>query len=368
MADISPDDLRAAVAAGRVDEATAAGLAAFAAERQGLRAALAKEDEPFEFFRGFGEIFISVGLALLFGALLAFALMRAAGGDADTLVAIPGVALFLAWVFSVYFALRRRMALPSILLAVMFATSLAALLNSFASGILASVVGPAEMTPRLEGLRLMGVAAFGLIGMAIYYRVFRLPFALAPLGVFGGILAIATAEAISPSMHGNLSRGSLDLAQAPAFALAILLFGLAAFAVAMRFDLKDPHRLGRHSASAFWLHILAAPAIVNTVCLTLYNLGGLVGYCAAGLAFLAVAAMALAIDRRSFLMAGVVYAGLSIGAAFEAAGGDDEFSGIATVFLLGVGITWLGAHWAGARARLMRWLPDFPLKDRLPPY
>ena len=42
--------------------------------------------------------------------------------------------------------------------------------------------------------------------------------------------------------------------------------------------MHDPHRLRRWSASGFWLHMLAAPALVNTIVLTLYNYGGTVGY------------------------------------------------------------------------------------------
>ena len=54
----------------------------------GKRAAMPAEDEPFEFFRGFSEIFISIGLVILLSgiaALLAlfggFALLIAAAAD-----------------------------------------------------------------------------------------------------------------------------------------------------------------------------------------------------------------------------------------------------------------------------------------------
>jgi hypothetical protein len=49
------------------------------------------------------------------------------------------------------------------------------------------------------------------------------------------------------------------------------------FAAAMYFDLKDPQRVTRYSACGFWLHIAAAPALVNTVAVTLLNQGNLSG-------------------------------------------------------------------------------------------
>ena len=73
---MTPEDLRAAVAAGILSEAQAASLQALANDRSGRRSSLPSEDEPFEFFRGFSEIFISIGLIILLtgvaGLLAAF--------------------------------------------------------------------------------------------------------------------------------------------------------------------------------------------------------------------------------------------------------------------------------------------------------
>ena len=46
-ATLTPGDLRAAVAAGHLTEAQAAGLIALAQERAGRRAAMPRTDEPF---------------------------------------------------------------------------------------------------------------------------------------------------------------------------------------------------------------------------------------------------------------------------------------------------------------------------------
>jgi hypothetical protein len=73
-----------------------------------------------------------------------------------------------------------------------------------------------------------------------------------------------------------------------------------------------PHRLGRHAATAFWLHMLAAPALVNTVALTLYNSGGGRRDRASGRALVVITLLALVIDRRSFLTAAIAYIALVI--------------------------------------------------------
>ncbi len=271
------------------------------------------------------------------------------------------VSLAVAWVCAMYFTRRRRMSLPSIVLAIVFAIDALAV----------SVALIAAFLPFDGGLGLSLALLAGAVAMAAFYAVFRLPFALAPLGGLLLALAVATAREVNGAPNVgpiDFPATLFDFAQAPASAVAVLLCGLALFAAALRFDMRDPHRMCRYSAAAFWLHIVAAPAIVNTICLSLYNIGGFAGYASASTAFVGVALVAIAIDRRSFLMAGVVYAGLTLGAAVEAATGEDAFASALTILLLGASIAVLGAKWTAARGALMRALPDFPGKARLPPY
>jgi hypothetical protein len=153
-----------------------------------------------------------------------------------------------------------------------------------------------------------------------------------------------------------------DLTESPAFATATLLFGVGAFLVGMWFDTRDPYRLGRHSATAFWCHLLAAPALVNTVAVTLLNGGG-IGLLA--LALILITLLALVIDRRSFLTAAIVYIAIVIGWVI---GEGDATSWILVLLLLGAFITAIGTWWVQLRAALLRSLPNFPGKSRLPPY
>ncbi|NCU20761.1 hypothetical protein EOM89_08495, partial [Candidatus Falkowbacteria bacterium] len=117
MAETIDDSLRAAAAAGIVTEAQAASVLALHHARAGRREGMPAEDEPFEFFRGFSEIFVSVGLVILFsGVGLLVTLLSGFGA----LVTVPAVGAALAWYMAGYFTIRRRMNLPSMVLALAF--------------------------------------------------------------------------------------------------------------------------------------------------------------------------------------------------------------------------------------------------------
>lgn len=353
---IGADDLRAAVQAGLLTEAQAASLSALAHSRAGRRAALAAEDEPFEFFRGFSEIFVSVGLIIL---LTGIALLLAWFGGPLILIVLPVICAAIAWWWATYFTLERRMNLPSMVLAI-----------AFGAGVHLSALTLLTNGNLPDRAAFVLAALLAMAAMAAWFRYFRLPFSMFILGLFG-LQAIygltASVEAITDLTSG-FAGGVFDLRNSPHFALATLIFGIIAFVGGMWFDTKDPHRLGRHSATAFWLHMLAAPALVNTIALTLFNLGGSVGMTATALALALIAVLALVIDRRSFLTAGIVYVGLVISWAVrgDAGGGVGHWGTI--LLILGFFVTALGTWWVPLRARLMQALPEFPGKASLPPY
>jgi hypothetical protein len=348
---MTPEDLRAAVAAGIVSEAQAASLSALANDRAGKRAGLPQEDEPFEFFRGFSEIFISIGLVIL---LVGVSALLAAFGGFALLTLVPLAAAGIAWWWAGYFTLKRRMTLPSMVLATAYGIGIVI----FAFTILAQA-GVEE--------RMIAILGFGLsaLGMIAWYRRFRLPFSafLAGAAILGVVYSITASASNVVGLFGTGGYQALfDLGESPAFATATLIFGIGAFLVGMWFDTKDPHRLGRHSATAFWCHLLAAPALVNTVAVTLMNGGG-TGLLAIALVLITI--LALVIDRRSFLTAAIAYIAIVIGWVMGEGGGT---SWIFVLLVLGSFITAIGTWWVQLRARVMDLLPDFPGKSRLPPY
>jgi hypothetical protein len=240
------------------------------------------------------------------------------------------------------------------------------LASAFGAGILIFafvILGQGEAVNQNDGI---GAFLLATLAMMLWYWRFRLPFAAFLTGLFclGLVYSVTVADTPLYVLAGATSGFSalFDLGKSPAFATATLVFGIGAFLVGMWFDTRDPHRLGRHSATAFWCHLLAAPALVNTVAVTLMNGGG-TGLLA--IALVLITLLALVIDRRSFLTAAIAYIAIVIAWVMGDGGGT---SWIFTLLVLGAFITAIGTWWVQLRAGLMRVLPDFPGKSRLPPY
>lgn len=350
------EELRAAVSAGILSEAQAAELTALAHDRAGKRAALPAEDEPFEFFRGFAEIFIAIGLLILLGGI---ALLLGVIGGITILIAIPAIMAAIAWWLATYFTLKRRMNLPSMVL-----------VSAYAGGIYVSALTFLGQT----GISLKGVALVAALvamaAVALWFRRFKLPFAMFVFGIFGLLATYALFTRYSGGM-GNFDTiegwarsfvPRLDLT------LASLVFGIAAFAGAMWFDLRDRYRIGRYAATAFWLHLLAGAALVNTIAGNLYRNGGSAGILPTVMALCLFALVALVIDRRSMLTAGTAYIAAVIYWAVTGDGRASLRDWALILILLGLFFTLLGTWWVPLRGALMHALPGFPGKDRLPPY
>lgn len=346
---IEPQDLRAAVQRGLLTEAQAAGLTGIAEARRQAVAGVEPGEEPFVLFKGFNEIFIVIGLSILFVGWICVAAVLGAEvfgpGDLDT-VLVAAVTLFGLAAVQRYFTLIRRMIAPSIALAIMTALT-------------AWVLGSA--VAHLLGMQDLMASAFSsaviAATMLLHYRAFRVPFdaALIATAVFSTVWALLAGGGVLPEDGISL----LHLSGSGPLAVLSLVFGLMTFALAMRYDMSDPLRVSTRNTTGFWLHVTAAPAIVNTTALFLLG-HGQGGQLLLLLFLLAIAAVALVIDRRSFLVSGAGYAVWLIFTLFD---------GSALVILfLGFGLVFLGAQWDRLRSALMRALPEFPGKDRLPPY
>ena len=355
-ATITLDDLRAAVAAGFLSEPQAARLTALSHSRRSARENLSPGDEPFELFKGFNEIFIVVGLVILtFGWQGAIAAWVASSlgssvidvGSRITYASLLGAAML--WLLSEYFVRRRRMVAPAITLSLFWAGN--AVLGFGAAFAQPFMVAQADYGSRTLPLALTTGA------LVVYWLRFRVPFAMAmiALGLFATALVLAAARAGTPETPQDL----FLLSGSGPFAWITLALGALVFAAAMAFDMSDPHRVTRRAANGFWLHVVAAPALVNTVALTLLAQGTAQAQALLSLFLAFIAVVAIAIDRRSFLIAGVGYCVALAGTVFGGEGG------ALTVLALGIVLLLLGAFWERIRARVLRLLP-LPL-HRLPP-
>lgn len=352
---IGTDDIRAAVASGLLSERQAASLTALAHARSGARADLSAGDEPFELFRGFNEIFIMVGLTILATGWIAVVALFVAGDLSTwrtTLFSLSLVTAAFVWGLSEYFIRRRRMIGPAILLTLMFTATAAFGLANW----LAQVFMVAQQD--YSSLILPGLLTVAIVG--VFWLRFRVPFAMAvmALGLFATALTAAATRSGTPASVQEIFIFSAD----SSFAWITLALGLATFALAMVFDASDPHRVTRRASQGFWLHLVAAPMIINTVALSVLSAQGSNAALVAIMAVFAV--VAVVIDRRSFLLAAIGYV-VSVIVTLEPITEGGNFGWL--ILGLGVFLVALGAFWARIRAALLHTLPLGRARTWLPP-
>ncbi|WP_293450451.1 hypothetical protein [Planktotalea sp.] len=347
---LDKDDIRAAVAGNILTEPQAASLMALADSRRGTRENMDGHDEPFELFRGFNEVFIVIGLVILYAGWMGLTGINTfLSENANLSTLIYGViSVVVTYFLTRYFTLKRRMVAPSIMLVVLM------MLSGLQIGAsLANLFG-------FDGASMVALAvSLSTLLLAAFYFVFRIPVTVffIALGVFVGTGALVVQGGVNTPSFNDF----FMLTNSGPYAYITIILGFIGLAIALSFDMSDPHRVTRRASSGFWLHVIAAPAIVNTVALTLFQSGSMVSQFIL-LAFLAAMAIfAIVIDRRSFLVAGIGYI---VAIAIAVLDGNAAI----VILILGLGLVFLGAKWEGLRAGIMDALPAFRGKDKLPPW
>lgn len=351
---INNDDLKAAVSAGIVSEQQAASLISLSNSRSGARENLAVGDEPFELFKGFNEIFIVIGLVILaigWSTVAGIAYADSINNPQQAAIPFGAAGTVVIWLLSEYFIRRRRMVAPAIALSILFALNAAFSLTAY--------FAQPFMVAQEDFSSLPLPFAIGTFALLIYWFRFRVPFAMAMIavGLFIVAILIAASQSGTPSSFEDL----FLLSAGGPFAWITLALGVGVFVVAMTFDMSDPHRVTRRSANAFWLHVVAAPALVNTLALSLLSTQAASSNVMLALVLFLFALIAIIIDRRSFLIAAIGYV---VALATTVFGGEGAAT---TILILGIVLLLLGAFWERIRARLLRILPGFIPLHRLPP-
>jgi hypothetical protein len=345
------DELTAAVGAGVIGRVEADRLAAFLAEyRKTAGGALPTADdedaEAIRFVRGFHDIFLTIGVTLLLVGI----------GYTSELIGLfwPFAIAIAAWALAEYFTRLKRLTLPSIALSIAFGIG-----GGYALLLLSSLVLPVQPDSNLvvgtpRGLVANALPAAGiLLASALFYLRFRLPFTLAQM-----VVAAATAVAFALKDQAALNQ--------PVF----LAMGALTFALALHFDFKDPERRTIAADNAFWLHLTAAPLIVHTSIgyiwtseissLTLPAALATVGL------IVALAIVALLIDRRAILVAGLFYFGAALFVIIRNTAIEEGTVFALTILLLGGALVLLGVGWRSLRAAIINNLLPPDLARRLP--
>jgi uncharacterized membrane protein YfcA len=341
-------DIDEAVAAGAFSPEAAASLRTHLEHRGQLPAV---DEEQFRLITGFNDIFVSIAAVILLfavawigqsiGGAIDFRINRGPSPLAGLLVAGT------AWGLAEFFTARRRMALPSILLLLAFAGGVL-----FAAGTalaLALAMGPDNLESQTRGATVAAVAAAVAAGATwFHWRRFRVPITVAvgAAAVAGLALSLILA-ALGDGDHQNT-------------VLAIVLaLGVGVFLFAMRWDSSDPARVTRRSDVAFWLHLLAAPMIVHPVFALLGLTDGRANLGEAAvvvLLYVALAVVALAIDRRALLVSALAYVLFAINQLFREFGAVDMNVAL-TALVIGSALLLLSAFWHQARTAIVRHLP-----------
>lgn len=361
----SETDLEAAIAGGVLTPDQAAAFRAFVASGRHMPAA---DEEHFRLLTGFNDIFVGIAATILLVAVgwIGQYLPPHIDRDGPSLLG-PLFVAATAWGLAEFFTLKRRMALPSIILLLSFAGGI--FFTTLFTGVLA--VGERNMAPQTMFVLVALSAAVACAATWAHWRRFKVPITVA-------VGAAALTALVVTLVASLLIGGEPDLITAEqwrniqsALEATALVLGIATFLFAMRWDASDRRRETRRADVAFWLHLLAAPLIVHPV----FSLLGLTtGHATVGgavvvvLLYVVLAVIALAIDRRALLVSALAYVLWAINALFQQSGAV-ELSVALTALVIGSALLLLSAFWPNARRLVVGPLPGglqtkLPLLDR----
>lgn len=316
------EDLDDAVAKGIFSEAA---VKRFKTECSPTNNTVVVDEENFRLIGGFNDIFVVIACGLvLFSTRWAVRLV-------DERLGFFAFSM-LAWMLAEFFVLKRKMALPAIVL-----------LLSFVGGVFWFCL---TFFPEPNELAFVIATAVSALAAYLHWQRFKVPITV----------AAGTAAVIGFVVSGTLSSHS----GAQQWILAVtFVCGMAAFVYAMYWDSSDRGRTTRRSDVAFWLHLLAAPLMIHPV---FSSLGILDGNESVGsmviviVLYLVMTFLSVAIDRRAFMVSSLMYVIYAISNVLEAYGGI-SYSFALTGVVIGSALLLLSAFWHITRVKVVTILP-----------
>jgi hypothetical protein len=335
-------ELEAAVAKGVLDRNAADSLTEFLIQNRD-EAASDPDEERLRLITGFNDIFVTIGIALFLGALNYLL------GSYGALVSGAGVAIA-AWGLAEVFTKRKRMALPSIVLLVVFVVS--------SAGVSHTLFAPASNLFSVFDYGNLPGLPYGLAAVAasvLHWLRFRVPITIA---AFAAGLALTILAIIETAKSGFVIEN---------LSLVLIPIGLAIFATAMKFDMSDRNRVTQRTDIAFWLHLLAAPLIVHSIVYPLLTESavGLGAAVAIVSLFAVLSFVALTVDRRALLVSSLLYLGYASSKILSWSGVASENAGL-SILIVGGTVLVLSVAWQPLRRLVLQILPA-AIRDLVPP-
>ena len=337
---IRKDDLESAVEHGVISAKSARDLSEFALKRAAVPRAV---NEQFKLVNNFSEIFICIGLFIIFGAFSTFI----DGGLLNSKFLPVGAIGF--WLLAEFFAFRTNKMLPALVSALMFCTI------AVQSALYFADINPA-LVWKFQFQETAYIWAGTALALGLSFARFRIPILLA-------LLAITTT--ISVLVYSGTS------VKDASFLWPVGICGVAFLALAFWFDSRDPLRRSRQNAYAFWLFIVGSPLAVHPIFASVWlqadkTAPGPIIAVVVGLAVL-VTLIGLILDRRSLVASTLVYFTGGIGYSYYSVTKDVGSALATTSLLVGLFVILLGVLWYRIRAGLMPMLPFPGLKVMVPP-
>lgn len=314
---------------------TGSSVEEFRSSMSSSRNSPAVDEENFRLIGGFNDIFIVIACSLLLYSSF-WVLKSTTGSNSLGLFALTA----LSWGLSEFFVLKRKMALPAIVLLLHFVGGCFALLVSF-------FTSPSEASYALA-------AGVSTIAAYLHWLRFKVPITIAAGTAAGVILLISLIGSAFPAMKDWLLE-------------VIFMCGLLSFAFAMFWDASDTDRTTHRSDVAFWLHLLSAPLIIHPVFSGLGVLDGNENPSSMAVVvalYILMTSISIAIDRRAFMVASLAYVLYALSSLIKAYGGVGYSFAITGVFM-GSALLLLSAYWHPARGKLINTLPT-SVKNYIP--
>ena len=339
-------DLQDAVRDGAVPESAVDAFRSYMASRS-TRA----DEEEFHLFRGFNDVFVALASVLLFTGITWF---TADLGVAATCLLLMAVAAAL----SEYFTLRKRLALSSIVYVLAFSIA-AAVVIFRAVWPDDRIVLSQQITDGLPGITKAGILsalACGAAAAALFWWRYRVPIAVAVGVAFLGAMLYSAWMLFSPFDNPFVGAN-----------MVLFVLGIGAFCFAMYWDVRDPDRASLSSDTAFWLHLLAAPAIAHPIFFSVQS-GRLpadwLEATAVVVCYLCLACVAVIVNRRAIMVAATAYLIGAVAWYFKEL---SSFHSVAiALVLIGCLFLALAVWWAAIRAAVVRYVPN-PIRSLLVP-